>query len=149
MTTMSAPFGTGAPVMIRLHVPGVTVFLGTVPAAIVSITGSCLSRSSARQAKPSIAERSREGISTSEVISEASTLPRASERGTRSEASGGAAESTVSNAFAKVSTDDFFICFPFFLPGTLLETSQLTFPYFYTQIIADGTDFFEGNTLFL
>ncbi len=36
MTTVFAPSGIGAPVMILLHVPEVIVFVGLSPAAMVS-----------------------------------------------------------------------------------------------------------------
>ena len=40
-TTASAPTGTGAPVMIRTHRPGCTVYVACEPAATSPTTGSC------------------------------------------------------------------------------------------------------------
>ncbi len=95
-TTVSAPFGMGAPVMIRMAWPRPTALAGTLPAGTSSITFntiglvmacSCLI-SSQRTANPSMAELSHGGLSLGAMMSSASTRPSASSSPTFSIASG-------------------------------------------------------------
>src|SRR5690606_31494828 len=94
-TTVSAPVGIGAPVIIRAACPAPTVKSGCDPAGISPITArrtgrSALApaRSSARTAYPSIAELANAGTSCAACTSSASTRPSARDRSTVSCESG-------------------------------------------------------------
>ena len=102
-TTVSAPSGTGAPVMMRIASPGPTVFFAAVPACTSSIifrTGSfsiscSFLMSSHRTAKPSIAELFQGGLSLRATISSPNTRPNASRSPTFSQPRGSVASRTV------------------------------------------------------
>src|SRR5438552_1346149 len=91
-TTVSAPSGIGAPVMMRIASPGPTSRSGNSPAATSLTTRSSTgadATSSPRTAYPSIAELRKGGTSRSAATSSASTSPRASWSGVSTAASVG------------------------------------------------------------
>ena len=94
-TTASAPAGIGAPVMIRMAVPGRTSSVARKPAGTSSITVSDTGAdsvaepmSAARTAYPSIEELSNDGRGHGAATSSASTQPCAAMSGTSSGVSG-------------------------------------------------------------
>ena len=104
-TTASASSGSGAPVMMRTHSPGAMAPENTSPAPISAMTLSATGASSvapaissARRAKPSMAECAKGAMSMSLVRSAAATRPTTSSRGTSSDPSGATLASTSSRA---------------------------------------------------
>jgi hypothetical protein len=87
-TTLSAPDGTGAPVMIRMAVPGGMPYGADCPAADSPTTGRCTGRESRasatswwRTAYPSMAEFSNRGSAIGDRTSSHSGSPTASSSG--------------------------------------------------------------------
>ena len=73
ISTVSAPCGITAPVMIFTHSPGPIFCAKGLPAKAVPISFSCLCASSKRNAMPSIAELSCAGTLHGEMIFSANT----------------------------------------------------------------------------
>ena len=103
-TTASAPSGTAPPVAIPIASPAASGRSAGRPAAIRKPTGSVPGVSSARIAKPSIAELGNGGRSTAARASSARTRPDAAATGTCSDPSGRACASTASSAASSVSS---------------------------------------------
>ncbi len=103
-TTALAPCGTGAPVMIRTASACPTARSGHAPALTSATTASSVgtaATSSALTAKPSIAERSKGGMSRSARASSRSTRPSASSSATSSIESCGASRRTMASASSR------------------------------------------------
>src|SRR3954462_12127980 len=101
-TTASAPAGIGAPVMMRTHRPGCTLYAPVLPAATSPTTGSAtgvdslaFATSADRTAYPSMAELSNGGRGNVDTTGSASTQPCASGR-VRSRALNGATTASTS-----------------------------------------------------